>query len=140
MMLRPDGEPALVAVAEKVKSKREEPTVVHPPPEESPQSTGGAENQHKQTFGKLRTHRAALELRLNEKIGPKHKLMPWLVRHMPWCRNKFQVGKDGRTAHRRTYGKDYTHGTLQFGEICIGKLKAKQLKDAKLDKRGIRGV
>ena len=122
-MLRPDSEEALVQVAEEVKSKRAEPTIVHPPPEESPQSTGGSEGMHKQTFGKLRTHRSDLERKLGGPEGPEHKLMPCMVRHTPWCRNKFQVGKDGRTAHVRVYGKEYKHGVSQFGEICIGKKK-----------------
>ena len=39
LMLRPDGEPALVAVMEKVKQRRVEPTIMHEPPEESPEES-----------------------------------------------------------------------------------------------------
>ena len=46
IMLRPDGEPALVKVAETIRDKREKETGLHPSPHESPQSTGGAENSH----------------------------------------------------------------------------------------------
>lgn len=130
-----------MGVATGVKDKRvKDSTVVHVPPEESPQSTGGAGSAHGRIMGGIRTARADLEKKFGEKVGPRYKLMPWLVRHVPWCRSRFQQGRDGRSSHQRLYGKPYTSATLMFGEVCVGRLRAKVATAARLDARGLKGI
>lgn len=116
VVLKPDGQAALVSVTEAVKQKRLQPTRVIEPPEGDHQAIGGAEGTHSRVFGTLRAIKKDLEARLKIKIGPKHPLMPWLTRHAAWCRNKFQKGHDGKTAHERLVGRPYGNPTLTFGE------------------------
>ena len=31
------------------------------------------------------------------KLPPGHILVPWIIRHVPWCHDRFQVKKNGKT-------------------------------------------
>ena len=54
VLMRPGGESSLVALTEKIAKQREQPTVVKPSPEGSPQTIGGAEGAHSRTFATIR--------------------------------------------------------------------------------------
>ena len=49
----------------------------------------------------------ALESRLNEVVHEDHCVLPWMIRHASWIRNRFKVGKDGKTPYQRWKGKEF---------------------------------
>ena len=69
MQLRPDGEPALMAVAEKICNKREAPTTLKAPSGGNHQSVGGAESAHARMFGMIRSIRKHAEEHLGSRLG-----------------------------------------------------------------------
>ena len=42
--------------------------------------------------------RSALEMRIGAKIEPEHAVMTWLIEYVTLFVNRYEVGRDGRTA------------------------------------------
>ena len=79
------------------------------------QSNGVAERAVQAVEGIVRTHKLALENKLNRRIPSRHPIMTWLVEHAVDMMNKFQVGSDGRTPYERIRGKKYQGEVVEFG-------------------------
>ena len=121
LVVKTDQEPAMRALIGEVARRRAADgggrcVVEHSPVGES-QSNGVIERAVKSVEGQVRVAKLALEARVAGRVGPGHAAMSWLVEYAAFLLNRFEVGKDGRTAYERNKGKPAkTHG-IEFGEI-----------------------
>ena len=74
IILKGDGEPALVQVMEEVKRRRCHPTIIQNPPAYDPQSNGAAEKAVQDYMGQMRAVKIGLEFRLKGKVESE-----WLI-------------------------------------------------------------
>ena len=50
-------------------------------------------------------------------------MVPWLVEYSAFLLNRFEVGRDGKTAYERCKGKQAKSAGLEFGEAILWKTK-----------------
>ena len=98
IILKCDGEPALKAVQEEVKSRREQPTILENSPVGDSRANGAAERAVQALEEHVRVLRHGLEQRISAKIASSHPVISWLVEHAADTLSKYQVGEDGKTA------------------------------------------
>ncbi len=98
VLIRTDGEPALVALRDAIiKALPEGATPIKTPVGESA-SNGGVEGAVRFFKGLLRVHLAALERRIGAKFPSNHPVLTWLAEHVGDVIFKYMVGVDGRPA------------------------------------------
>ena len=119
VILKCDGEPAIKALQQEVKRRREEETLEENSTKTSSQSNGIAERAVQAFEEQFRTMRAAMEEKLSATIPNAHPVMLWLISYVSDLLNKYHVGKDGRTAYERSKGKSYKREVVEFGEKSI---------------------
>ena len=134
VMLKGDGEPALVQVQDMVKQARPQETIVKNPPAYDPQSNGAAERAVQEVKDQIRLIKIGLEARLARAVAPEWAIMDWVINHASGIINRFVVGVDGRTAYYRTYGRTFSGKTFELGEQVW--LKPKRSKTM-MKKRGM---
>ena len=134
MVLKSDGEPALVALKETIKEELEARVVLEESPVGESKSNGAVENAVQQVQGQVRSMKDALECRLGIRLTEESPMIPWMVMHAAKTMNRYLVGPDGKTAHRRWKGKDFKRDVAEFGETVLY-LKAKSKGVDKLDSR-----
>ena len=103
------------------------------------QSAGSIENYMKQIQGLIRTFIIYIETRLGATIPEDHAIIPWIVKHAAATINRFSVGEDGFTAHRRLRGRNFKKEITEIGE-SIWCLKPKSKGRAKLRSRWFSGI
>merc|ERR1711867_282383 len=119
LVLKSDGEPAIVALKQRVKQERPERIVLEESPVKESQSNGANEYAIRQVQGQIRTTRDCLESRLGVKLTGEDTIFPWLVSHAAATINRHHVGQDGKTAHRRWKGKEFRREVAEFGETVL---------------------
>ena len=139
LVLKSDGEPAIVALKEAVKAERPERIVLESSPVKESKSNGTVESAIQRVQGQIRAIKDCLEGRIGERIGGDSPLVPWLVMHAARTLNRFHVGQDGKTAYRRWKGKNFHRDMAEFGE-SIMYLKAGSLGHDKFNCRWERGI
>ena len=60
---------------------------------------------------------------MNKRVETTWAVLTWMAGHSCMMLNGYQVGKDGKTPHRRATGKDCMQKTLEFGEQVYAKPK-----------------
>ena len=122
VILRHDQENALRDLSKEVTTQREAAnlsTHFRQFEEESPvgesRSNGYTDSGVRTLEGILRTHKFALEERLQVKVDTGHPIFGWLVEHSVDLVTKFQVGEDGLTAYQRLKKRPYNGEVLDFG-------------------------
>ena len=68
--------------------------------------------------GQIRVARSALEMRIGAKIELEHAVMTWLIEYVSLLLNRYEVGRDGRTAYDRDKNKSSKLTGLEFG-VCV---------------------
>ena len=68
--------------------------------------------------GQYRVLRSGLESRYGRRLLGDHCAIPWLVRHAAAVIGRYQVGADGKTAHRRLKGKGFQKGGSRLWRMC----------------------
>ena len=131
MILKSDGEPAILQLLEELKGQRSHPTLLQHPPAYDPQANGAAENAVQAFMGHLRALKIGLEARLQGKIESDWAIMEWLVELSCEILNRCSVGLDGRTPYYRIYGKNSSKAVLEVGE----QIMAKPLRGKKTNKK-----
>ena len=121
VIVKGDGEPALVQVLEKIKEARSGPTIIQNPPAYDPQANGAAEKAVQDYMGQVRALKIGLEARLKCKVESDWKILEWITELAGELVNRGQVGKDGRTAYYRLYGRNSTKGLVEIGEQVMAK-------------------
>ena len=136
VILKCDGEPALVNVQKEVVRLREKPTQKENSPAGDSKANGVSERAVRAFGDQLRAVRGGLELRLGVRIPGKHCITSWMIEHSADLLNKFSVGADGRTAYKRLKGKDYKGAIVEFGERVHHRRNVKgQIATNKLEQR-----
>ena len=138
IVLKTDGEPAIIQVQEKVVAERSHPTVPRNPPAYDPQANGVAERAVQEVKCQLRAIKLGLEARLEKEIDNKQAILEWMIPHAADSINKYLVGEDGRTAYYRVNHKNFNGKVFEFGEQVLAKpkrsnkaIKKKQALDAR---------
>jgi len=135
-----DGEPAMVALKEKVIALRKAETV----PEESPvgeHQANLAEGAVRRVREQTRTILGVIEGKCGAKVKRDAPVMEWLVRWAGMMISRFQVGEDGKTAHERIRGRKCNTPVA----ICGEKVLYRELEDgrgerAKIETKWMDGV
>ena len=73
--------------------------------------------------GQVRVARSALEARLKARLSHDHAVLTWLIEYVSLLLNRYEVGKDGRTAYERDKGKKSKLMGLEFGESVMWRRK-----------------
>jgi hypothetical protein len=140
VLIRTDGEPALVALRNAItQALPDGATPISTPVGESA-SNGGIEGAVKIVKGLLRVHLAALERRIGAKFPSGHPVLTWLVEHVGDIVSKYMVGLDGRTAYERLFGRPVREEGLEFGETLHWHHRATRDMNVVLDARWSSGV
>ena len=101
VILKGDGEPALVQVLENVKHAREARSIIQHSPAYDPQANGAAEKAVQDYLGQVRAMKIGLEARLKCKVESHWEIMEWITKLAGELLSRGLVGKDGRTAYFR---------------------------------------
>ena len=125
LMLKSDGEPALVALKQKVKEVKThlELHLVETPIEDH-RANGFIEVGVRELKRQCRALLSDLQQRLGFDVEPNHPLMVWLPRHAAFLLTRFRVGPDGKTAFERTFGRRWRIPLVRFGERIMYRPRA----------------
>ena len=120
VVLKSDGEPAILDLKQRVKADLQTEVQIHL--QESPvgdsQANGAIEVTNRVVEEGLRCWKGVLD----EKIGvvaTTHPLVPWLVQYVGWLITNYAVGDDGRTATQRMIGRQSRLPLVCFGEKVL---------------------
>jgi hypothetical protein len=97
-------------------------------------AAGDIESAMEQVQGMVRTYELAIEAKIKGEIPEDHPLIEWIVRHAAAHLNRYQIGNDGMTAHRRLRGTSFKKEVVDIGE-SIWYLKPKTKGKHKLASR-----
>ena len=92
VVLKGDGEPALVQVQSAIKEKRTHPTICQNPPAYNPQSSRSAERAVQEVMSQVRAMKVALEQRLGTTVKTDWKALEWMVELSAVLTNRCLVG------------------------------------------------
>lgn len=101
LLLRSDGEPAILDLLSRVADLRKSETLMESSAPTDSRSNGLAERAIQSVEKQIRVLKIALERNLGKNISVSHPCFPWLVEHSADVLTKFQVGRDGMTAWER---------------------------------------
>ncbi len=90
-------------------------------------------------MGQFRVLRSALESQYGKRLAGDHCAIPWLVRHAAAVVGRYQIGADGKTAHRRLRGRDFRRDVADFGE-CVMYLRPETVGKDKAESRWEEGA
>ena len=139
VILKSDNESSILALKKSVKETTKVEIILEESPVGDHQGNGEVENAIKRFAGQFRTLREALETRYQKRITQEHHALPWLINYSSGCINRYQVGSDGKTSHRKWKGKDFNRVIPEFGE-CILALKLDSVGKAKSKVRWIEAI
>ena len=121
VILKCDGEPALVQLVREVKRLRKQPTFIQHSPAYDPQSNGVAEHAVQEYMGQFRRLKIALERRIGGKVESDWPVMEYISEHSTTLLTRYQVGTDGKTPYKRLMGKQCKVPVIEFGEQVLAK-------------------
>ena len=126
LLVKTDGEPALVQVQEAVIRSRTQEAIAENPPAHDPQCNGHAEAAVGDVKAQIRAVKIGLESRIRVKVQPDWPIIEWIVPHAAELINRFSMGSDGKTPHYRVFHKFFNGKTVEFGEQVWAKPKRSQ--------------
>jgi hypothetical protein len=125
--VKSDQEPAIVAIVEEVGRVRSATSqgryVIEYSPVGSSASNGIVERCIQSVEQQVRVLKSSLEDRWKVHIPARHSVVAWLVEYSAFLLNRFEVGRDGKTAYERCKGKQARTAGLEFGEAVLWKRK-----------------
>ena len=116
LLLKTDGEPALVQVVNEVKRQRQHKTNLKHPPAYDQVSNGAFENAIDQFTCQFKAINKGLERRIGKIVERNWPVLTWIAEHAAIMLIRYQVGQHGRSTYRRTIGKDCVENVVEFGE------------------------
>ena len=125
VILRSDGEPAIVDLLSRVSDLRQAETLLEASPATDSRANGLAERAIQSVEKQVRVLKLALERNMKEKIGVEHPCFPWLVEHAADILTKFVVGRDGMTGWERLKGRKYGGLLFEFGTKVLHRVQQK---------------
>ena len=128
MVLKSDGEPSITALVTAVQrewavdSKNfQRQLIPRTSPVDDHASNGAVEAMVHSLEGLTRTSKVALEEALGISILPTSPVLPWLVRHQSYLRNRFVVRSSGRTPFEELTMSKFQSPLLNFAEAVMAK-------------------
>ena len=125
IIIKTDGEPAIVALQSKIIDGRAGRTVPRNPPAHNPEANGPCEKAVQDVTGQTRTLKLTLEARLKYTIPMDAPVMEWLMEHAAFVLSRFNAGHDGMTPYERLTGRRWRRPMVEFGEVVLAKLVTK---------------
>ena len=122
IVLKGDGEPALLQVQDAIVERRSFSTVPQNPPAYDPQANGAVERGAQETMNQIRAIKIGLEQRLRTKISKNWKVIEWIVELSTVLINRCLVGHAGKTAYSRLVGKNASKEIVEIGERVLAKI------------------
>ena len=122
IILKTDGEPAIVAVQEDVQSRRPGRTIPRNPPAYNPEANGACEKAVQDVTAQVRTLKIALQYRIKAEVTEADPVMHWMIEHACFIINRYSVGQDGMTPFERLTGRKWNRPLVEFGEVVQAKL------------------
>ena len=133
VVVKTDGEPALVEVQEAVAKARTHDTMCKNPLGYDPQANGAAERAVSEVKSQLRALKIGLEARLQSPIDARWAIMEWMIPLASDLINRYLVGADGKTAHYRIHMRNFSGMAFECGEQVMAK-PVRQGNWSKLDR------
>ncbi len=133
-IVKTDGEPAIVAVQNRLQALRAGRTVPRNPPAYNPESNGPCEKAVQDVAAHLRAVIIGLESRLGVSIDDRLPIVQWALEHAVFLINKFSVGHDGMTPYERCTGRKWRRAIVEFGEIVLAKMALRRARRGKKKK------
>ena len=125
--IKSDQEPVMKAIITEVGRVRAAAgggrMVVESSPVGQSQSNGIVERAIESVVGQMLVLKDALETKLKVKTDAKHQVMPWFAEYAALVLNRFEIGKDRKTAYERCRGKKARAMSLEFGEAVVWRRK-----------------
>ena len=139
LVLKSDGEPAILALKAEVKKKANIDIITEEPAVGESQSNGEIENAVFHVQSQVRTLKSAVESRYQKELHSRHPVLAWAIQYAGVLLTRFMTGVDGKTAWEREKGKPYRRELPEFGE-CVHYMPLKRGKKLKLEPRFRDGV
>ena len=140
--MKSDQEPSIVDVLREVAARRTAPYgtgIEHSAVGES-DTNATIERAIQDVEGQLRTLRAALEEKVQQKIRLDHPIVPWMVRHSAALITRCRVRPNGRTPLEMMKGHKTHSKITEFGEIILFKIPKTKFNPGKFEDRWDTGV
>ena len=99
-----------------MKLAREAPSII-----QHQRMNGAAEKAVQDYMGQVKAMKIGLEARLKSKVESDWKIMDWITELAGQLLSRGQVGKDGRRAYFRLYGRNSAKAVLEIGEQVMAK-------------------
>ena len=135
IILKTDGEPAIVAVQDEIQTRRSGRTIPRNPAAYNPESNGPCEKAVQDVTAQVRLLKIALEYRIKAKIDETKAIMQWAIEHAVFLVNRYAVGHDGMTPFERLTGRKWNRPIVEFGEIVLGKLALRRRQQGRAKKQ-----
>ena len=135
IILKTDGEPAIVAVQNAVQAMRKASTVPRNPPAYNPQSNGPCEKAVQDVTAQMRAIVIGLEARLGVTLVEGSAVFQWALEHATFLLNHFNVGKDGMTPYERLTKRKWNRPLVEFGEMILAKMALQRQQRGKKKKQ-----
>ncbi|MDA8582623.1 hypothetical protein N9L68_00290 [bacterium] len=116
LILKSDGEPAIVAVREALARFHGGRVTPEQPPPREHQINGLAEVTGRLARDQARDVKLQLQHNIEREVLEDEPIMPWLLRWAAMSMPRFKTGKDGNTPHRRQKGRKCDMEVVLFGE------------------------
>ena len=135
VILKTDGEPAIVALQSRIQSMRKASTVPRHPPAYNPQSNGPCEKAVQDVTAHMRALIIGLEARLQAQLGEDSAIRQWALEHAVFLLNHFNVGSDGMTPIERVMRRKWRRPIVEIGEMVLAKLALRRQQKGKVKKQ-----
>ena len=89
----------------------------------SSQALGSVGQAQRQLYAQIRALRLQLEEGYQTSVTSDHMIIPWLVLHAAWLRNRYVAHDDGKTSYERRWTTRFIIGLCKFGERVHYKLQ-----------------
>ena len=141
LILKSDGEPAIVAVRKALERCHGGRITPEQPPAGEHQANGTAEEAGRTIRDHARVLKIDLQLKLGRKIEVSEPIMPWLIRWSAMAVPRFKPGTDKRTPYERQTGRSCDIEVIPFGETVLYRVReiARDRHQA-LEERWAKGV
>ena len=135
IILKTDGEPAIVAVQNKVQALRKSVTVPRGPPAYNPQSNGPCEKAVQDVTAHMRALVIGLEARIGVPLLENSPMFQWALEHATFLLNHFNVGEDGMTPIERLNKRKWNRPLVEIGETVLAKIALRRQQRGKPKKQ-----
>jgi hypothetical protein len=135
VILQSDGENSVKNSWREVKKVSSCDIILRFSPKGSSQSLGEGESINFQLESKFRAEKSYLEEKLGTTFKIDDAICQWIIKHVGFCRTRYNSGADGHTGYSRINGAAYHGAVCQIGETVMAKIqdKVKKFKSASFE-------